>query len=127
MCGHGSSPVPGECLTREATKGFHHGTRQRRKSDNTSRRAATADDYGKLTDAAGVGPTSTAPPDGCKTASRRRRHRCRRSPASGSKGAVRVAPETIVEVEFQSWTEDGQLRHPSFKQVRDDRSIDEFL
>jgi bifunctional non-homologous end joining protein LigD len=43
------------------------------------------------------------------------------------KGAVWVRPEVIVEVEYRGITEDGQLRHPSFQRIRDDRSANEFL
>jgi bifunctional non-homologous end joining protein LigD len=43
------------------------------------------------------------------------------------KGAVWTRPEIVVDVEYRGWTEDHQLRHPSFKGVREDRSADEFL
>jgi bifunctional non-homologous end joining protein LigD len=44
-----------------------------------------------------------------------------------NKQAVWTKPEIVVEIEFPGWTEDGQLRHPSFQRVRDDRSAAEFL
>jgi bifunctional non-homologous end joining protein LigD len=49
--------------------------------------------------------------------------RTENSPVAGLKvkGAVWVRPELIVEVEYHGITEDGQLRHPSFQRVRDDR------
>ncbi|RWK68309.1 non-homologous end-joining DNA ligase [Mesorhizobium sp.] len=52
-----------------------------------------------------------------------------KSPIPGLKlkGAVWTRPEIVVEVEYRGWTEDHQLRHPSFKGIRSDRSVDEFL
>jgi bifunctional non-homologous end joining protein LigD len=44
-----------------------------------------------------------------------------------NKQAVWTKPEIVVEIEFRGWTEDGQLRHPSFQRVRADRSVSEFL
>lgn len=38
------------------------------------------------------------------------------------RGAVWVAPRYLAEVEFHEWTPDGQLRHPSYKGLRDDKS-----
>ncbi|MCW3010394.1 MAG: ligD [Solirubrobacterales bacterium] len=35
--------------------------------------------------------------------------------------AVWVAPRYLAEVEFTEWTPDGQLRHPSYKGLRDDK------
>ncbi|RWH12900.1 MAG: ATP-dependent DNA ligase [Mesorhizobium sp.] len=43
------------------------------------------------------------------------------------KGAVWARPEIVVDVEYRGWTADHQLRHPSFKGIREDRSVDEFL
>ncbi|RWA98362.1 MAG: hypothetical protein EOQ33_27640 [Mesorhizobium sp.] len=43
------------------------------------------------------------------------------------KGAIWTRPEIVVDVEYRGWTEDHQLRHPSFKGIREDRSVDEFL
>jgi bifunctional non-homologous end joining protein LigD len=36
-------------------------------------------------------------------------------------GAVWVEPELVCEVEFTEWTNDGVLRHPSFKGLREDK------
>lgn len=36
--------------------------------------------------------------------------------------ATWVAPDVVVQVEFQRWTEDSRLWHPSFKGVRDDKA-----
>ncbi|RUV70500.1 hypothetical protein EOA78_20220 [Mesorhizobium sp. M5C.F.Cr.IN.023.01.1.1] len=45
-----------------------------------------------------------------------------KTPISGLKlnGAVWVQPEIIVDIEYRGWTEDHQLRHPSFKGIRED-------
>ena len=43
------------------------------------------------------------------------------------KGAVFVAPERLAEVEFTEWTADGQLRHPSYKGLRDDKPAREVV
>lgn len=40
---------------------------------------------------------------------------------TGFKSATWVVPEIVVEVEFTEWTEDGRLRHPSFKGLRMDK------
>jgi bifunctional non-homologous end joining protein LigD len=88
---------------------------------------ATAED-GKLTYVGGVGTgfnSRSAPPlkaklDTIKTGSSL-------IPRLRNKNAVWTRPEIVVEVEFRGWTEDGQLRHPSFKRVRDDRSAEEFF
>ncbi len=37
------------------------------------------------------------------------------------RGAVFCAPELVCDVEFTEWTHDGQLRHPSYKGLRDDK------
>ncbi len=39
-----------------------------------------------------------------------------------AKGAHWVRPELVGEVEFSQWTEEGVLRHPSFKGLREDKS-----
>lgn len=88
---------------------------------------ATAE-HGKLVYAGGVGTgfnSRTGPAmkqmlDEIQTAA---------SPVPGLKikGAVWVRPEVIVEVAYRGITEDGQLRHPSFQRVRDDREATEFL
>ena len=36
-----------------------------------------------------------------------------------------VEPELVVEVEFASWTGDHRLRHPVFRGVRDDKTVQE--
>jgi bifunctional non-homologous end joining protein LigD len=41
--------------------------------------------------------------------------------AAPPRGAVFCAPELVCEVEFTEWTDDGQLRHPSYKGLRDDK------
>jgi bifunctional non-homologous end joining protein LigD len=38
-----------------------------------------------------------------------------------------VTPATVVEVEFQRWTKDGMLWHPSLKGVRTDKAIDDVV
>lgn len=38
------------------------------------------------------------------------------------RGVVWVQPRYLAEVEFTEWTPDGQLRHPSYKGLRDDKS-----
>jgi DNA ligase D len=47
------------------------------------------------------------------------------SPFSGGpappRGAVFCLPQLVCEVEFTEWTQDGQLRHPSYKGLRDDK------
>ncbi|RWJ04467.1 MAG: ATP-dependent DNA ligase [Mesorhizobium sp.] len=48
-------------------------------------------------------------------------------PSLKVKGAIWTRPEIVVDVEYRGWTEDHQLRHPSFKGIREDRSVDEFL
>ncbi|WP_353642841.1 hypothetical protein [Mesorhizobium sp. WSM2239] len=42
-------------------------------------------------------------------------------------GAVWAQPEIIVDIEYRGWTQDHQLRHSSFKGIREDRSVCEFL
>ena len=34
---------------------------------------------------------------------------------------VFVEPRLVAEVEFTHWTDDGRLRNPSFKGLRDDK------
>ena len=41
------------------------------------------------------------------------------------RAAAWVAPRYVAEVSFTEWTADGKLRHPSFKGLRPDRSLDE--
>ena len=38
-----------------------------------------------------------------------------------------VEPELVVEVEFASWTGERRLRHPVFRGVRDDKTVQEAL
>jgi bifunctional non-homologous end joining protein LigD len=40
----------------------------------------------------------------------------------GAAEAHWVRPELVAEVEFTEWTEDGRLRHPSFKGIREDKA-----
>jgi bifunctional non-homologous end joining protein LigD len=40
----------------------------------------------------------------------------------GRRGAVWVEPEVVVEVEFTEWTDEGTLRHPSYKGQRNDKN-----
>ncbi|KSV64034.1 hypothetical protein N185_35285 [Sinorhizobium sp. GW3] len=35
------------------------------------------------------------------------------------KGAVSVRPLLVADIEYRAWTQDGKLRHPSFKGVRE--------
>ncbi|MEY9629902.1 ATP-dependent DNA ligase [Sinorhizobium fredii] len=35
------------------------------------------------------------------------------------KGAVFTRPALVTEVEYRAWTQDGKLRHPSFKGIRE--------
>jgi bifunctional non-homologous end joining protein LigD len=37
------------------------------------------------------------------------------------RGVHWVRPQVVGQVAFTEWTEDGQLRHPSFQGVRDDK------
>jgi bifunctional non-homologous end joining protein LigD len=39
----------------------------------------------------------------------------------GESGARWVKPELVAEVGFTEWTEDGRLRHPAFKGLREDK------
>ncbi len=41
------------------------------------------------------------------------------------RSALYVQPELVAEIEFSEWTPDGQLRHPSFQGLRDDRDARE--
>ena len=54
------------------------------------------------------------------------------SPFSGprqpGKGAIFVEPELVAEVEFNEWTKQNMLRHPSYKGLREDkRALDVVL
>jgi bifunctional non-homologous end joining protein LigD len=41
---------------------------------------------------------------------------------AGARGVHWVKPQLVCEVVFTSWTEDGLLRHPSFKGLREDKA-----
>jgi hypothetical protein len=43
--------------------------------------------------------------------------------ARKGKGVPWTRPDILVEVEYRGWTSDGQLRHSSFKGVRDTMAI----
>jgi bifunctional non-homologous end joining protein LigD len=43
------------------------------------------------------------------------------------KGSRWVEPTVVVDVEFQDWTPDGRLRHPSYKGVRDDLAPEDVV
>lgn len=43
-----------------------------------------------------------------------------------ARGVHWVRPELVAEVEFSAWTQDGRLRHPSFKGLREDREAAEI-
>lgn len=43
------------------------------------------------------------------------------------RGAVFVEPRLVAEVEFAEWTEEGRLRHPSFKGLREDVDPDRVV
>lgn len=51
-----------------------------------------------------------------------------RVPAAAAEGAPRsrdvvwVTPRLVAQVEFTEWTEDGKVRHPSFKGLREDKT-----
>ncbi|KTC99169.1 DNA ligase D [Legionella erythra] len=44
-----------------------------------------------------------------------------------SKTATWVKPELVIEVAFSQWTQDGRLRHPSFKGLRLDKSASDVI
>lgn len=45
----------------------------------------------------------------------------------GARTATWVKPQLVAEVEFTEWTEDGRLRHPSFKGLRMDKKAKEVI
>lgn len=51
------------------------------------------------------------------------------NPPKGSSAASIhwVRPELVAEVSFTEWTEDRQLRHPSFGGIREDKSADQVV
>jgi bifunctional non-homologous end joining protein LigD len=50
------------------------------------------------------------------------------NPPAGAeaRGVHWVRPELVAEVEFTSWTQDGRLRHPSYKGLREDKAATEI-
>ncbi|HEY0553533.1 MAG TPA: DNA ligase D [Thermoanaerobaculia bacterium] len=46
-------------------------------------------------------------------------------PMGTLRGAVWVEPEAVVEVRYKEWTEGGNLRHPVFLRLRDDKTAAE--
>ncbi len=44
-----------------------------------------------------------------------------------ARGVHWVRPEVVCEVEFTEWTEDGRLRHPSFRGLREDKDAAEVV
>jgi bifunctional non-homologous end joining protein LigD len=50
-----------------------------------------------------------------------------RLPAAARRGARWVRPELVAEVQFQTWTADGMLRHASFQGLREDRAAAEVV
>jgi bifunctional non-homologous end joining protein LigD len=45
----------------------------------------------------------------------------------GLRGAHWAKPELVAEVEFTEWTEEGSIRHPSFKGLREDKKATEIV
>ncbi|WP_436102193.1 hypothetical protein [Pararhizobium sp. LjRoot238] len=43
--------------------------------------------------------------------------------AISGKNAVFTKPLLVAEIEYRAWTEDGKLRHPSFKGSQDNATI----
>ena len=39
-----------------------------------------------------------------------------------AKGVTWLKPVLVAQVEFSNWTGDGQLRHPSFQGLREDKA-----
>lgn len=51
----------------------------------------------------------------------------RKLTAEELKGVIFVVPQTVVEVEFQTWTADKIIRHASFRGIRDDKQPSEVV
>jgi bifunctional non-homologous end joining protein LigD len=51
------------------------------------------------------------------------------TPMTGAerRGVTWVKPELVGQVEFTEWTDDGRLRHPSFKGLREDKRAEEVM
>ncbi|MDZ4857809.1 MAG: DNA ligase D, partial [Candidatus Hydrogenedentes bacterium] len=84
------------------------------------------DKVGELTFAGRVGTGFTE--QSLRTVSKELRRREREKTAfsnppvgANARGVHWLKPELICEVEFTEWTSDGQLRHPSFKGLREDK------
>ncbi|MBY2919118.1 hypothetical protein HF263_23835 [Rhizobium leguminosarum] len=43
------------------------------------------------------------------------------SPPVERKGAIFVKPKLIAEIEHRAWTDDGKLRHASYKRLREEQ------
>jgi bifunctional non-homologous end joining protein LigD len=50
-----------------------------------------------------------------------------RRPPPGASAARWVKPELVAEVGFTEWTEDGRLRHPAFRGLREDKPAREIV
>lgn len=51
----------------------------------------------------------------------------RKLSATEARGLVFVRPETVVEVDFQTWTADGIIRHAAFRGLREDKAPREIV
>lgn len=47
--------------------------------------------------------------------------------AEAKRGAVFVEPKMVAEVEFRAWTADGNVRHASFRGIREDKPAAEIV
>lgn len=72
--------------------------------------ASLEDIYARLTPLERTGPPVANPPRG-----------------SAAKGIHWVEPQLVAEVSFSEWTEDGNLRHPSFLGLREDKPAGEVV
>jgi bifunctional non-homologous end joining protein LigD len=48
-------------------------------------------------------------------------------PVGSVRGAAWVEPQVVVEVRYKEWTEGGNLRHPVFLRLRDDKTAEECV